>query len=216
MGDLFRNFIGAGIAICFLLPVRKKFPTGAIAISKTILIILVGFQIYPIAKALIDEHHARRQFPILSDFQTASQIDRWEGDAAISIENIIGKAGNRAMRADLDTQRYSGVALKYFPRNWQGYRYFEYRVYNPTEKPIKITCRIHDRMHTLGPQLYEDRFNKTRSFSSGWHTFTIALDDVRIAPSNREMDLSQIYAVGLFATQLPHSRTIYIDDVRLY
>ena len=216
MGDLFRNFIGAGIAICFLLPARKELPAKTIAISRTILIILVGLQIYPIMVALIDEHHARRQFPILSDFQTSRQLHRWEGGAAYSIEKNIGTPGNCALRADLDTQRYSGVALKYFPRNWQGYRYFEYRVYNPSEKPIKLTCRIHDRMHTLGPQLYEDRFNKTHSFSSGWHTLTINLDDIRIAPSNREMDLSQIYAVGLFATQLPHSRTIYIDDVRLY
>ena len=216
MSDLFRNLIGAGIAICFLLPVRKTLPAGAMIITKAILIILVGLQIYPIMVALIDEHRARRQFPILSDFQTASQLDRWEGDAAISIEENIDPSSNGAMRANLDTQLYSGVALKYFPRNWQGYRYFECRIFNPSKEPIKLTCRIHDRMHTLGPQLYEDRFNKTHSFSSGWHTVTIDLDDVRMAPSNREMDLREIYAVGLFATQLPHPRTIYIDDVKLY
>jgi hypothetical protein len=215
MGDLFRNLIGAGISICFLLPVRKTFPARALVIFKSILIILVGFQVYPFLAALIDEHHARNQFPVLSDFQTSRQLYRWEGNAAISIENNIGQPGNHAMRAELDTQRYSGVALKYFPRNWNGYHFFEYRMYNPLDETIHITCRIHDKWHTQGLQLYADRFNRTQSIPAGWNTITIPLDDVRMAPAAREMDLDQIYGVGFFATQLPHPRTVFIDDVKL-
>ncbi|WP_155302159.1 carbohydrate binding domain-containing protein [Desulfosarcina widdelii] len=213
-GDLFRNLIGAGVALCFLLPVRKGFPSKLLRLLQLILIILIGLQIRPIAVALIDEQHARNEFPVLSDFQSA-QLDRWEGGGAISIEKDIGSRGNRAMRADLDTQLYSGFTLKYFPRNWKGYQWFQFRIYNPSEEVIRITCRIHDKLHTQGPQLYADRFNRTQSIPVGWHTITIPLDDVRMAPAGREMDISQIYAVGFFATQLPHPRTIYIDDVRL-
>jgi VanZ family protein len=215
MGDLFRNLIGAGVAICFLLPVRKGFPSKSLQLFKFFLVVLIGLQIYPIAVALIDEQHARSEFPVLSDFQGAMQLDRWEGGADISIEKGIGIEGNSAMRADLDTQHYSGFTLTYFPRNWRGYQWFQFRIYNPSEEVIRITCRIHDKWHTQGPQLYADRFNRTQSIAAGWHTIAIPLDDVRMAPAGREMDLSQIYAVGFFATQLPHPRTIYIDDVRL-
>ena len=216
VGDLFRNLIGAGIAICFILPIRKTFSTTSMRIFKPILIILVGLQVYPIALALIDEHQARRQFPVLSDFQTPLQLDRWHSDVAISIENNIGHQGNCALRADLDTKLYSGFALKYFPRDWQQYRWFQYRIYNPSEDAIRITCRIHDKKHTQSVQMYEDRFNITNSISRGWHTITFSLDDVRMAPAEREMDLSQIYGVGFFGSRLPCSRTIYVDDVKLF
>ena len=115
-------------------------------------------QFYPIVIDLTDEHHARRDFPILSDFQTPYQINRWTGDAAITIENI-GSQGNRAMRADLTTQVYSGVALKYFPADWQQYQRFQFRIYNPSADAIKITCRIHDKKHTQDVQRYQDRYN---------------------------------------------------------
>ena len=216
MADIFRNFIGASIAICFMLPIRKAVPKVPMRILITILIILAGLQFYPMAIALVDEHHASRDFPILSDFQTHLQIHRWTGDAVITVENDIGRKNNQAMRADLTTQLYSGVALKYFPGNWQHYQWFQFRIYNPSKDVISITCRIHDKTHIKGVQQYKDRFNTTHSFPNGWSTITISLDEIRQAPDERQMDLGQIYGVGFFASQLAYPRTIYIDDVRLY
>lgn len=215
MGDIFRDILGACIAIGFLLPIRKSFPKVPMLVFKTTLAILVASQFYPIVMAVIDEHHARRDFPILSDFQTPLQIHRWTGSAAITIENDIGHQGNFAMRADLTTQLYSGFALKYVPGNWEQYQGFQFRIYNPSAEPIFITCRIHDKKHTKGLQQYQDRFNKTNSISQGWNTITISLEAVRQAPEKRQMDLSQIYGIGFFASRLPHPKSIYIDDVKL-
>ena len=215
MGDIFRNMLGACIAIGFLLPIRKSVPKTPMLIFRTTLIILVASQFYPIVIDLIDEHQARRDFPILSDFQTPYQIHRWTGDAAITIENHIGRQGNRAMRVALTTQIYSGAALKYFPVDWRQYQWFQFRIYKPSADAITITCRIHDKNHTQGVQRYQDRFNTTRSLSQGWNTITISLEEVRRAPDNRQMDLSQIYGIGIFASRLPYPKNIYIDDVRL-
>ena len=215
MGDIFRNMIGACIAIVFLLPIRNSVPKTPMLIFKTITVILVLSQFYPIVIDLTDEHHARRDFPILSDFQTPYQINRWTGDAAITIENI-GSQGNRAMRADLTTQVYSGVALKYFPADWQQYQWFQFRIFNPSADAINITCRIHDKKHTQDVQRYQDRFNKSQFLSQGWNTITINLEEVRRAPEKRQMDLGQVYGVGIFSSRLPHPRKIYIDDVRLF
>ncbi len=215
MGDISRNMLGACIAIGFLLPIRKSFPKGPMLIFKATLTILMASQLYPIVIAVIDEHHARRDFPILSDFQAPLQIHRWISDTAITTENDIGHQGNRAMQVALSTQLYSGVALKYFSANWEKYQWFQFRIYNPSIEAITITCRIHDKKHTEGIQLYQDRFNKSNSISQGWNTITISLEDVLRAPDKRQMDLSQIYGIGFFASLLPHPRKIYIDDVKL-
>jgi len=215
MGDIYRNMLGACMSVAFLLPIRKTLPKTPMLIFKSTLIILVALQCFPIAIALIDEHQARRDFPILSDFETPSQIQRWTGDAAISIENDISHPGNHTMQVALTTQMYSGTALKYYPTNWQSYQWFQFRIYNPSSDAIKITCRIHDKKHTQGLQRYQDRFNQTQSLSQGWNTITISLEEVRRAPEKRQMDLSQVYGVGIFSSRLPHPRKIYIDDVRL-
>ncbi len=214
-GDIFRDMMGACIAIGFLLPIRKSVPKIPMRIFRTALIVLLASQFYPIVIDLIDEHQARRDFPILSDFQTPFQIHRWTGDADITIESHIGRQGNRAMRVALTTQMYSGTALKYFPADWRQYQWFQFRIYNPSADAITITCRIHDKRHTQGVQRYQDRFNTTRSVAQGWNTITISLEEVRRAPDNRQMDLSQIYGVGIFASRLPYPRNIYIDGVRL-
>lgn len=215
MGDIFRNILGACIAIGFLLPIGKSVSKAPMLIYRTTLIILVAWQCYPIVIDLIDEHQSRRDFPILSDFQTPNQIHRWSGDASVTIGNDIGRNGNRALRVSLTTQTYSGVALKYFPVDWRQYQWLQFRIYNPSADAITITCRIHDKKHTQGVQRYQDRFNTTRVLAQGWNTISISLEEVRRAPDTRQMDLSQIYGVGIFASRLPHPREIYIDDVNL-
>lgn len=214
LGDIGRNMIGAGIAVCFLLPLRKAFSKTGLTAARTVLVFLVLTQIYPIGIALLDEYRARRDFPILSDFESPLQLDRWNGGARISIEKVAGK-GSKAMRADLTTKLYSGVSLEYFPQNWMGYKYFQFRIYNPLKDSIKITCRIHDREHTRGVQEFRDRFNRSFTLTQGWSTVTISLEEVKKAPEQRDMDMGRIYGVGIFATRLQQPRTVYVDDVAL-
>lgn len=214
LGDIGRNMIGAGIAVCFFLPLRKTISKTILVIARTVLVVLVFTQMYPIGIALLDEYRTRRDFPILSDFESPLQLDRWTGGAEISIETV-GDQGNKAMRADLTTDLYSGVSLKYFPQNWEGYKAFQFRAYNPSEEPIKIACRIHDREHIRGVQEFRDRFNRSFVLTQGWSIVTISLEEVKEAPELRDIDLGQIYGIGIFATRLPQPRTIYIDDVKL-
>jgi hypothetical protein len=115
----------------------------------------------------------------------------------------------------LNTAEYSGVGLKYFPRDWQNYEALIFSVYNPASKPIKLTCRAHDRQHTEGTQLYSDRFNKSYVLDNGWNIIKINIEEIANAPKTRQMNISQIYNLGIFAVQLAEPRIIIIDDVRL-
>jgi VanZ family protein len=209
--DLMRNIIGALVSISFLLPMRAVVPKAI----KIITIALVLVQLFPFTASVIDELQARSDFPILSDFETPFQIERWQGNADISIAKDVGAPGNHALRADLTTDKYSGIELDYFPPNWQHYQEFQFQIFSPSPEPISMTCQVHDAQHTRGPRLFSDRFHKTYPLSQGWNTITIDIKEIQAAPQTRPMDLTQIRGIVIYATQLPHPRTIYIDNLKL-
>ena len=216
LGDLFRNLIGALCGIVFWGPTFRKIATTTRRLFQIITIALIVFQIYPVGVALIDEHQARHQFPVLSDFESPLEIQRWQGDADFRIDHTVYQSGQSSLRVNLSTDQYSGVSLQYIPQNWHGFSQFQFCAYNPSVRPLSITCRIHDTIHTTGVQRYSDRFNRTYTLHQGWNTITIPLRDIQTAPDTRIMDLGHIRAIGIFATRLPHPRLMYIDDVKLF
>lgn len=213
LADIYRNLLGVMIAIVFFLPTRN-FVSGVWQLMlKIAVIVLVAIQLVPVAIALTDEQQARSSFPVLCDFETAFQLSRWESSAVIGIETIDYLTGNRAMSVHLTTAQFSGANLLYFPGEWGSYEWLEFNVFNPSTEPLAITCRIHDKKHT---QMYPDRFNKSYAIAPGWNDITINLEEVRQAPNNRRMELSQISGLGIFSSSLLQPRKIFIDDLRLF
>jgi VanZ family protein len=215
MGDVIRNIIGALVGLFFLLPSRKTLSNSRRHVVQLLVCILVLMQLVPAVRAYKDERSANRQFPLLSGFEISSEINRWTGGAPFEISHRVKKTGSASLQVMMNTDTYSGLALKYFPGDWRGYRFFQFSIFNPDNDEMKITCRIHDRQHTQGQQEYADRFNRSFSILKGWQTIIIPLDHVKRAPENRQMDMKQIQSVGIFSVRLPRPRTIYIDDVRL-
>ena len=213
--DLFRNIIGVLVCIFFLLPSRKTISKSVLLIMQSGTIALIGMQLFPVITAFVDEYIARRQFPELSGFETPFEIQRWSGGASFRIDGKIKHTGKASMRVSLNTKKYSGVGLRYFPKNWEGFSRFQFAVFNPSSEDISMTCRIHDKKHVEQDQRFEDRFNRTFSIPYGWHTVTISLKDIQHAPKNRHMNLNEILNVFFFTTSLPYQRVIYIDDVKL-
>lgn len=212
IGDIYRNMLGATVAILFFLPnIDFILKTGLITL-RGIAIFLVMLQFVPVGLALIDEQQARVDFPVLSDLQTPLQISRWSGNTINEVVNTTDRPGNSALSVTLSTSKYSGVGLKYFRKQWEPYSWFQFSVYNPSIETLKLTCRIHDKTHN---NQYLDRFNRSFLIIHGWNFIKINLKDIREAPENREMDLNKIQFVGIFATRLPQPRNILIDDLKL-
>lgn len=214
LNDIFKNIIGASIAIFFFLPIRKLIPIQLLYAIRSMIIALVVLQMYPMAIALIDEYQARRDFPTLSDFRTPFQINRWGGSADFTVENVLDDS-NSILRVSFSTSEYSEVNLKYFPNNWSQYLWFQFRVYNPSPETLALNCRIHDKEHDKGIRRYNDRFNKAYPISQGWSTIDVSIRDILQAPENRQMDLHHIREVAFFTYRLPQNRVIYIDDLVL-
>jgi glycopeptide antibiotics resistance protein len=214
-GDLMRNFLGSALILFFWAPSRKKISKLKLRTLQLLAATIFVIGLLPLSAAVIDEWMAEKQFPVLSDFENPLEIYRWVGDAKFDISRNIASRGNSSIRIRLNTSMYSGVALKYFPADWKGYRTLEFSVYNPSSELLKITCRVHDRQHTRGPELYSDRFNRTYHLTQGWNPITVDIDELSNAPENRQMDISQIQGFGIFAVQLPQPKLIYLDYIRL-
>jgi hypothetical protein len=213
--DIGRNMLGCLVAICWTHPLCRDLKPSARGIGRLASILLGVLALAPLSGSLADTYLARRDFPVLADFETPLELERWSGDAHRERTTTVRLSGQYALKVMLGTTRYSGVSLNSFPRDWQVYRALEIGIFNPDQDVIFMTCRIHDRRHIEGPQRYQDRFNRRYAIQQGWNRIRIPLQDVQAAPEGRSMDLRDVMAVGLFATGLDHPRVVFLDHIRL-
>jgi VanZ family protein len=214
-GDVARDLLGTLLALAFGI----KPAGGAVRWPQRFLqaaaVLTVAAACVPLAAALLDEYRAAAAFPRLASFETTTELDRWEGDAARTLSGKVFRDGRRSLKISLTRAKYSGVALKYFPRDWGGYDALEFSVFNPGPAPLALTCRVHDRLHSAAGQHYSDRFNRRFRIAPGWNDIAIPLEDIRLAPATRTLDLSRIDGLGLFSVRLPAPATVFLDRVRL-
>ncbi len=156
-----------------------------------------------------------RAFPVLADFEAPFELERWSGNARLSVDHTIVASGRASLCIDLNTAQYSGASLSYFPGDWRGWRWIVFRVYNPDDKPIRLVCKINDHPHDVSGYRYADRFNQTYAMHPGWNRIRIPLEAVATAPKGRRMDLSRITEFNLFSVRLPEPRRVYLDRLVL-
>ena len=166
-------------------------------------------------KVLADESAARREFPVLADFESSLEFGRWYGKAKSQIDYEVVRSGKGSMKLFLTREIYSGIHLLHFPGDWRNYRSLKFSIYNSAPDTLIMEFRIHDRRHTTSGQSYRDRFNKRLPLSHGWNDLEIALKEVEKSPANRSMDIGDIKGMGFFTVKLDSPVTVYIDYVRL-
>ena len=214
-GDVLRDLTGSLLVLVFgSLGSTLKPASRRLSLQLAVLVLSL-VQLWPLTKSLIDEAIARRQFPLLSNFETLFEIDRWAGSAELSVESMPSISQSKLLKLSLTTDQYSGAALNYFDGNWASARTLKISLYNPDADPLQVTCRIHDLQHADGDEEYEDRFNRSFRLMQGWNHIEINLNEVKESPASRSMDMSRIRGLGIFVVSLPTSRTLYIDNVQL-
>ncbi len=176
------------------------------------LIVLLGFlSLWPFVSALIDERHAQSQFPVLSDFSSRLEANRWSGYAqAHYVSRIAGVSG--VLKINFVAREYAQLKLNYFEPDWSHFQKLRITLYNPEEQPLQITVRANDLKHK---HKKSDRFNRRVWVKQGWNTIEILLDDIKTAPKEREMDLKNMVGFSLFTVALQQTRTLYLKSVVL-
>lgn len=204
--DVWRNHLG--VLGAWLLtgggPARARRPALVLWCA------LVAWELLLIGQVARAHRAIQAQLPVIAALEQAHEVARWSGDVALT--DTVAAHGQVCLAVRLGTARYSGTGTRRIPHDWRGYDTLAFALHNPRPDTLKLTLRINDRRHD---QRYEDRFNRRLLARPGWTRVRIPLADVRDAPRDRAMDMSDIFQLGIFATRLPAPRTIHLDHVRL-
>ena len=213
--DLLRNQLGALIGFVFFSSLSRGTAPFLARGLQAVTILFLLCVLWPVVRATVDEWLAVGQFPQLSDFETPLEARRWNNLRQLQRVARPVRHGNRALRVQLSTEKYSGTSLFYVPRDWSGYQWLNFSVYNPLETQLSLHSRIHDRLHGQHGHLFTDRFYREFILQPGWNDLRISLAEVRLAPVGREMDMQQIEGFGIYVVRLARPLVIYLDNVYL-
>ncbi|KJS31570.1 MAG: hypothetical protein VR64_11020 [Desulfatitalea sp. BRH_c12] len=213
--DITKNLVGTAVALIFFSPARATLRKETIGCLRIAAIAALLIETTPVAVALIDETFARRNFPVLSDFETPFERDRWSDRQDLHIDRHIKNQGAASLRIGLQPLIYSGARIGYFPRDWRGFKVLSVDLYNPDSDPMRLTVRVNDKAHNQRGYDFHDRFNRTYILEQGWHTIAIPIEDIRLAPRDRTMDLHDMSDFMVFTALLSGPRALYLDNLHL-
>jgi VanZ family protein len=215
VNDVLLDLLGTLLVLAFLSPARKTVSRGTVRVVQALTAGLLLLALTPLLLVVYDDLLSRRQFPLLSGFETRYEIERWTGNTWYELDRTVAAEGERSLRVPLTTERYSGVSLRYFPRDWRGYSALRFRVRSERDGPLRLGCRIHDETHYERGGAYGDRFTTSFVVVPGWNEISIPLAEVARAPRDRPMDMTRIECVMVFSVSLHQAAVIHLDDVRL-
>ncbi|MDO5675089.1 MAG: hypothetical protein Q4G66_09265 [bacterium] len=217
IADMLRNQLGVIIALAFQgwPQYQTKIHRHALVLLRGLALALLVVALLPFLTAVWDEQQARRQFPLLADFESPYELSRWYYWKQLRLEHQIVRHGNSSARVQLSTAKYSGIALFHFPRDWRGYRKLHFSVYNPLATRLLLNCRLDDTVHRQRHGPYEDRFNTQFSLKPGWNDLSVSLQQAAAAPKGRAMNMARIKGFGLFVVEQKEALAIYLDHVYL-
>lgn len=212
LDDLWHDVVGGTLGWLLYLGGLRSDRIWLPRLSRIFAVLLILWFLVPVVRVGIDDFIAWQQFPLLSGFETPLEASRWSGSAQrkISVEHVF--EGTAALRVRFGTQRYSGIALSDFPRNWEPYSALTLKVFMEDQSDFMLYLRVHDRQHN---NEYSDRYNTSFKIHPGWNDLTVSLEDVAHGPRTRLMDLTQVAGLVLFVGKLSVPRTVYIDAVSL-
>ncbi len=213
--DLGYDMTGTTLAVGHQLHLTNKLPgSWNKAVVGTGLLLILGAAI-PTTIAIIDETNAYYQFPVLADFSTPFETDRFSGNSSFSRIIDQRNTDNKLISVTFNTNKYSSLALNYFNGDWQKFHHLRFDVFNPDTQTLRLVCKINDHQHRQDGYIFSDRFNGRFELEAGWQQISIALDAVKIAPEGRQMDMANIADFSCFTIALEKPSKVFFDNFRL-
>jgi len=210
IADIWRNMIGIYLSLFFSdFGKMNKFLINLLRIVITIFFLV---ELAPLSITLIDEFNACTAFPVIADFESSLENERWHGNSIYEISDSISIHGVSSLKIKLKTAKYSGVSTDYFPSDWSNYTKLKFALFNKSPESLELVVRVHDKSHVNN---FYDRFNRDIKAEQGWNEYAIDLKDIINAPRERKIIISEIKNIAIFAVKLPVPKIIYLDYIRL-
>lgn len=118
----------------------------------------------------------------------------------------------RFTRIDFKGGTYPGVSVLESYPDWSDYKVLKMVIFSELKQPYDLVLRIHDDRHDHD---YDDRFNRVLSVDRGINDFHISLDEIKKAPSGREMNMKKIREITLFSAVQAEGLHFYLSAMRL-
>lgn len=206
--DIERNLIGAWLGIFWLNQAGPQVWTGRLIATG-----LFANQVSLVIAAALMVYRLDAQLPTLTDFEQNYQLDWWQGPVSLSEERVW--QGERSLAVELVPDDYQGARLTRVHRDWSSYKRLALAVYNPDLTPLTLNVRIDDRTSVDSNVAFGHRFNESFIAEFGWNLVRIPLQRIRQSPAERDLDLSQVERLEIFALDLQRPRRIHLDHLRL-
>ena len=179
---------------------------------------LVAIALWPALCSFADEMVARYQFPLLADLETPFEAGRFETKTATATtSDQYVYHGKHSLKLVFNPGPWAGVRLEYFPRDWHGYTYLHFALYNPEQKALTVEVMIQDDLNGQpGNKQYNDLRGQNMSLPPGeWTTARIPFADIQNVLKTRYIDLTKITGVGFYLERQEQQLTLYLDAIRL-
>jgi len=202
---------GAGAAIALLLATGHRGGHWRWMLPPVLIVVLVFAT--PVLLSAWDEELARRQFPLLADFETRLQTDRF-GPSHSRLRRIIDPESptNHLLEVRFLPGMFPRFKLRDLPRDWSQFSAFTFTCINPESEPFFLIFRVDDIHHDNRPA---DRYTLRVNLAPGRHVIEVPLAAVASAPDTRPMDMTAIAGVILYGYKLEKPRVLLFDDFRL-
>jgi hypothetical protein len=225
VSDIVQDFVGAicGLGMFFTYDPRapakwvqwRQFPRHAII--RLCVIVVLGITLVPIVGWAYAYWDRAGRFPSIVQFSSDSEM-KFVTALDSELQVVVPPEGWKKSTEDtvgqvvFHTNKYPGIRLDEPYPDWDGYSHFQLDIFSELSTPQSIGIRIDDN---YGKYRYTDVFNKTLTIFPGLNQIRIPLEEIRLGPVGREMDLSAIQAVWLFARNPPEEFTLYLDNIHL-
>ena len=108
-----------------------------------------------------------------------------------------------------------GVIVNGVYPDWSRYSALIVDLYLDGESPGQLRVRVHDQLHRSFRRRPDDRYNHWFDLEPGLQQVRIPLADIVAAPERREMDLSRMEGVGVFAARNNDGKRFEVVEIRL-
>lgn len=119
---------------------------------------------------------------------------------------------DRVGRLDFRTTEYPAFIVREPHPDWSGHENLVLEFFNGGAEDLSLLVRIDDLRHNGS---YTDRYGGRIAVVAGSSVVEIPLAEVRTAPRGREMDLSRIRSLTLFADRPKQPLRVYLGGIHL-
>jgi len=222
--DIIRDVIGAIVFLLFYMTFDKQLPALSDknrrkfrVIIRTLAVIICLAAFIPAGIWAKSYHSRQMQFPLICGFDSCWETMFVEGEDAQLQRTAAPPKWDKSPDDKVaclifDKADFPGIAINEPYPDWTGYSAFSFEIFSPYGSSLKLSLRINDTHHDY---TFYDRFNTQLKIDPGGCEYLIPVESILYGSKTRDMDMTSIAMIKIFAHKPDTSFTLYFDNFKL-